>query len=211
MAEDSRDWKCASAPRLVGALWGALLLCAAAGAAEATPEPRSALRRPDTPGAVFVAGHLSVGGTLDHDFLRAGGGASLIFRPNAAADLFSPLYDWNTALVLQGDWRSISRDRRLFGIAMLLRRYVRDRRLEVAGSSPFLGIGLGGAEGTIPSADPAAAGVRSWLWLGEVGWESSPNASSLFFARLQWHLWRRGELDYSGWSLQFGAGVPIPW
>jgi hypothetical protein len=211
MAEDCRDWRGALAPRLAGALWGALLLCAVAGAAGATPEPRSALRRPDVPGAVFVAGHLSVGGTLDHDFLRAGGGASLIFRPNAAADLFSPLYDWNTALVLQGDWRSISRDRRLFGIAMLLRRYVRDRRVEVAGSSPFLGIGMGGGEGTIPSADPAAAGVRSWLWLAEAGWESSPDASSLFFARIQWHIWQRGALDYSGWSLQFGAGVPIPW
>ena len=211
MAEDFRNWKNALAPRLAGALWGALLLGAAAGATGATPEPRSALRRPDTPGAVFVAGHLSVGGTLEQDFLRAGGGASLIFRPNAAADLFSPLYDWNTALVLQGDWRSISRDRRLFGIAMLLRRYVRDRRLEVAGSSPFLGIGLGGAEGTMPSADPTAAGVRSWLWLAEAGWESSPDAASLFFARLQWHLWQRGALDYSGWSLQFGAGVPIPW
>ncbi len=211
MAEDFRNWKSAWAPRLVGALWGALLLGVAAAAAGASPEPRSALRRPDTPGAVFVAGHLSVGGTLDQDFLRPGGGASLIFRPNAAADLFSPLYDWNTALVLQGDWRSISRDRRLFGIAMLLRRYVRDRRLEVAGSSPFFGIGLGGAEGTIPSADPAAAGVRSWIWLGEVGWESSPDASSLFFSRFQWHIWQRGDLDYSGWSLQLGAGVPIPW
>lgn len=211
MAEDFRNRKVALAPQLAGALWGALLLGAAAGATGATPEPRSALRRPDTAGAVFVAGHLSAGGAFDHDFLRAGGGASLIFRPNAAADLFSPLYDWNTALVLQGDWRSISRDRRLFGLAMLLRRYVRDRRLEVVGASPFLGFGLGGAEGTFPSADPAAAGVRSWLWLAEAGWESNPDAASLFFARLQWHLWRRGALDYSGWSLQFGAGVPIPW
>ncbi|MHB8080420.1 MAG: hypothetical protein ACYDIE_14350 [Candidatus Krumholzibacteriia bacterium] len=197
--------------RAAGLLCCALLCAAMAGPAGARPEPRSALRRPDTPGAVFVAGHLSVGGTLEHDFLRAGGGASLIFRPNAAADLFSPLYDWNTALVLQGDWRSISRDRRLFGLAMLLRRYVRDRRVEVVGSSPFLGIGLGGGEGTFPAADPAAAGVRSWLWLAEAGWETSPNATSLFFARIQWHIWQRGPLDYTGWSLQFGAGVPIPW
>lgn len=211
MDATARDRRRTSTPRLAGALWGAWLLSAAVAAAGATPEPRSALRRPDTPGAIFVAGHLSVGGTLDYDFLRAGGGASLIFRPNAAADLFGPLYDWNTALVLQGDWRSVSRDRRLFGLAALLRRYARDRRLEVAGSSPFLGIGLGGAEGTYPGGDPAADKVRSWLWLAEAGWESSPDASSLFFARLQWQLWRRGDLDYSGWSLQFGAGVPIPW
>lgn len=211
MAGAGRDRKGVRARRGVGLLVAAVLCATVAGPAAATPEPRSALRRPDTPGAVFVAGHLSVGGTLDHDFLRAGGGASLIFRPNAAADLFSPLYDWNTALVLQGDWRSISRDRRLFGLAMLLRRYVRDRRVAVVGASPFLGVGLGGAEGTFPSADPAAAAVRSWLWLAEAGWESSPNATSLFFARIQWHLWRRGALDYSGWSLQFGAGVPIPW
>ena len=189
------------------ALAGLLALTAPGPARGASPEPNWTLDRPDAPGAIFVVAHASLGGTVGYDVPRPGGGISLLFRPRAASELLAPLYDWNTGLVVQGDWRSVSRDRRLLSLGLVLRRYLDDRRAAVAGASPFIGAGLGVAQGNSPDLAP----VRSWLWLAEAGWETSPSPATVLFLRIELHAWRGGGLDYSGWSLQLGAGVPVPW
>ena len=200
----------------------ALLLLAAAlaptGPAGAAPEPLSSLSRPDRPSPVFVMGAATFGGALEHDWLREGAAVSLLFRPDAAAEFFGPLHAWNTGLVLQAEWRTVAADRRLFGLAALLRRYARDFRSSRAGASPFVGVGFGGAEAKYPAAAAAdtTGGVatgrrRWWLVLAEAGWESSPDGAMLFQAKAQWHVWKKGDLDYSGWSFHLGVGVPIPW
>ncbi len=186
------------------------LVAAARPATAAGPEPLSSLRLPDRPSPAYVTAAATVGGTLAHDWLRGGAAVGVLFRPDAAAQFFGPLHDWGTGLALQGEWRSVDRGRRLFALTATLRRYLRVPRAGEPGVSPFVGVGFGGAEGTTPAAADSA-GARAWLALAEAGWESSPDGRALFFLKAQWHLWRKGDLDYSGWSFHLGAGVPIPW
>jgi len=204
------------------AWFGAFLLSLAAVGhgvtpARAAPWPSSEVTRPIEPGPVFVVGSVSLGGTLRYDFFQPGCGASLIFRPNAAADFYRPLYDWNTALVLEGQVRHVSVDRRNFTVAVLLRRYVRDLRGQGAGESPFVAAGVGGGEVTFPvsggdQASGAAGGKQTaFTYLVEAGYELSPTASCVFVIKAQWQVWRHGGRDYSGWALHLGAGIPVPW
>jgi hypothetical protein len=212
------------------AVFGALLLglvplAGVVGPARAAPWPASAVTRPDEPGPIFVVGAVSVGGTLHYDFFKQGCGASLIFRPNAAADFYRPLYDWNTALVLEGHLRRVSVDRRNLTVGAVLRRYLRDMRGHGPAESPFLGAGVGGGEITYPAGGDAgadstgaaaASGTASgkqtaFTYLFEAGYELSPTAGTVFVIKAQWQIWRHGGRDYSGWALHLGAGIPVPW
>lgn len=231
-----RGWPGAATLRAAAAvLAGALALGDGSGGpgglvppAGAAPAPRSVLNRPDRPEPAYVVGHVGVGGTLDYDFCRPSYGVSLLFRPAAAAQFVGALYDWNTALVLQGERRDVSVDRRIFSVGLLLRRYVRDMRGDGPRASPFLGVGLAGAQITYPVAAGAgvadstagsAAGddagqpgkLTAFSPLAEVGFETSPTPGSVFQAKAQWQAWRRGERDYSGWVVLVGAGIPVPW
>jgi hypothetical protein len=209
-------------------LLGLVPLTGLVGPARAAPWPSSAVTRPDEPGPVFVVGAVSVGGTLRYDFFRQGCGASLIFRPNAAAEFYGPLYDWNTALVLEGHWRRVSVDRRNLTVGVILRRYLRDMRGQGPAESPFLGAGVGGGEITFPTggtavtdttgAPGAATGSTAgsgsqtaFTYLVEAGYELSPTAATVFVIKAQWQVWRHGGRDYSGWALHLGAGIPVPW
>lgn len=221
----------AAARRAAAVLAGALTLCGGTGGsggpvppAGAAPAPRSVLNRPDRPEPAYVVGHVGVGGTLDYDFCRPSYGVSLLFRPAAAAQFVGALYDWNTALVLQGERRDVSVDRRIFSVGVLLRRYVRDMRGDGSRASPFLGVGLAGAQITYPVAAAAAGAdttagadaeqpgkLTAFSPLAEVGFETSPAPGCVFQAKAQWQAWRRGERDYSGWAVLVGAGIPVPW
>jgi hypothetical protein len=180
------------------------------GAARAGSLPRSGIGRPLGQGPIFLLGTLSVGGTVDYDSFRQGYGATLIFRPLAAADFLGMLYDWNTALVLQGEYRSVDPDRRLLAADFLLRFYAEDMRREARGASPFAGLGIGGTEISYPDA-----GVqRSETWfslLMEAGYEVSPAEDWVLCLKAQWRRYRHDDLDYSGWSTQLGVGIPVPW
>jgi hypothetical protein len=179
-------------------------------AARAGSLPRSGIGRPLGQGPVFLLGTLSVGGTVDYDSFRQGYGATLIFRPLAAADFLGMLYDWNTAMVLQGEYRSVDPDRRLLAADFLLRFYAEDMRGEARGASPFAGLGIGGTEISYPEA-----GVqRNETWfslLMEAGYEVSPAENWVLVLKAQWRRYRHDGLDYSGWSAQFGVGIPVPW
>lgn len=188
----------------------AVMLLSAASGVLAAPTPRSSINRPDKPGAVFLCGSASLGGTRDYHAFRSGWGVGLIFRPHAAAELFGPLYDWNSALVLEVAYRSISPDRDLRTGTLTLRHYVRDMRPQAMGESPFLGVGIGLTDITFPS--DGAAGHAEWHTpLFETGYEVSPSPGSVFFVKGQWLVYRHAGFDYTGWSVHLGAGIPISW
>ena len=85
----------------------------------------------------------SVGGTRDWAALRPGGTVTLIFGPASAAQFMPPLYDWNTSLVFQGEYRSVDVGRDLISIDTLLRRRLGPFRDPGPGASLFVGGGLG--------------------------------------------------------------------
>jgi hypothetical protein len=181
------------------------------GTAQAASRPRSTIGRPLGAGPIFLVGTLSVGGTKKYDLFRQGCGASFIFRPLAAADFLGMLYDWNAAMVLQAEYRSVARDRRLLSGDFLLRFYVDDMRLHAQGASPFVGLGIGGTEITFPN-ESGASGSETWFsMLMEAGYEASPSAGWVITAKAQWRRYRHNDHDYSGWSAQLGVGIPVPW
>ena len=161
-------------------------------------------------GKVYVTGSISVGGTIDYDLLRAGFGASFIFRPLAAEDFLGFLYRWNTSMVLQADYRPVAEDRRLLAGDFILRRYEHDMRSSAATGSTFWGLGVGAAEATAP-ADAPTGDTISWTFLLEVGHEWNPSRNLVFFAKCQLRWFDHHGLDYSNWSVHGGAGIPVFW
>ena len=174
-----------------------------------TPAGAGAIDRPAEPGAVYVVGLASAGRTAQGDVMRVGWGGALIFRPHAASDLFSRLYDWNTALFVQGDHRPIGDHRALTCWDVGFRRYVADMRGDGSCASPFLGLGLGVARATRPSPDGESSN-RGVAYLAEIGYEWSPRAGLVLLAKAQWRLYDRGGLDYSNGAVHVGVGVPFP-
>jgi hypothetical protein len=104
----------------------------------------------------------------------------------------------------------VTRDRRLLGADFILRRYLTDLRQRGAGSALFLGLGAGAAEISFPTA--AGSGNDTWYtYVVEAGYEYSPDASLALVGKGQWRHFAHAGRDYSGWSLHFGVGIPLPW
>ena len=186
------------------------LAIAAPGLGSAADDDPSGVGRPAELGTVYVTGSISVGGTIDYDLLRAGFGASFIFRPLAAEDFLGFLYRWNTSMVLQADYRPVAEDRRLLAGDFILRRYEHDMRSSAATGSTFWGLGVGAAEATAP-ADAPTGDTISWTFLLEVGHEWNPSRNLVFFAKCQLRWFDHHGLDYSNWSVHGGAGIPVFW
>jgi len=218
---------CASALWTV-AFASVLLLSSVIPAGAGDGLPRSSLNRPDGEATVFLLGFGGLGSAPDGDGVRAGGGGELIFRPNAAADIYRPLFDWNTAFVLQGEVRSVAHMRSLGTIDLILRRYTRDMRRSDTASSPFFGAGIGVGRGKLPvtvmaesSGEPGeeVAGEttvesivrRDLTYLVEAGWEWSPTPGVIMLAKAQWRYFASDDMEYSNGALLVGAGVPVPW
>ncbi len=179
--------------------------------ARASSRPRSAIGRPLGPGPIFLAGTISVGGTKKYDLFRQGYGATLIFRPLAAADFLGMLYDWNAAMVLQAEYRSVDEERRLLSGDFVLRFYADDMRLHAQGASPFVGLGIGGTEITFPNESGASNSETWFSMLMEAGYEISPGPGWVIAAKGQWRRYRHNGHDFSGWTAQLGVGIPVPW
>jgi hypothetical protein len=172
--------------------------------------PGSRIDRPPERGPVFVAVFASVGGTMEYDPLRWGGGVNFIFRPLAAADFINFLYRWNTAMVLQAEYRSVSGDRDLLSADFILRRYEDDMRPVRGGGSSFWGLGVGATQATY-IGDSTSAAPRGFSGLLEVGHEWNNEHGVLLFADFQFRFFNHGGLDYTGWSVHCGAGMPVSW
>jgi len=182
----------------------------AATSSRAETLPASHIDRPPERGPVFVAAFGSVGGTIEHDPLCWGGGVNFIFRPLAAADFVNFLYRWNTAMVLQAEYRSVGVDRDLLSADFILRRYEDDMRPARGGGSSFWGLGVGATQATNTSGSTSTA-PRGFSGLLEVGHEWNNEHGVLLFANFQFRFFNHGGLDYTGWSVHCGAGMPVSW
>lgn len=224
-----------SFPRTGGAARFALAVVLAAAVAApfcwspatAAPEvPRGSLGLPDDEGTVFLVGFGGAGAAFSGGGLRPGGGGELVFRPHAAADIYRPLFDWNTAFVLQGEIRSIDDRRSLGCLDVILRRYGADMRRGDRGSAPFLGIGIGVGRGKLPvtvvTTDGEGEGAtsatriettarRDLTYLAEAGWEWSPAAGMIMIVKAQLRYFDGKGMDYTNAALSWGVGVPVPW
>ncbi len=188
-------------------LWG---VCGGSSPAVADSDPMLNIDRPLGRGPIFLLGSMSLGGTKDYESFAPGYGLSIVFRPPAASDFWRFLYRWNTAMVLQADYRRVSADRRLLAADLILRRYFSDMKKQTVGTSYFLGLGLGAAEITFPIGNNSSSDI-SYTYLVEFGSEKSPSENWVFVLKGQYRYYSHGEWDYSGWSVHFGVGISLPW
>jgi hypothetical protein len=204
----------------------ALFLLGAARADAGGGIVRSALDRPDRPEPVLIGVGMTAGGVGGYAALRPGVSGALIFPPSAAAAFLGPLYDWNTALVFQAEYRSVDTGRDLIAAEAILRR-------EFAGEAPgrprlFAGFGGGlmrvgylvtasaavdpGAEdGAAAEPTTTQADERAWTMVFECGYAFRTAAGPLVLAKAQWRHAVCSVADYSGWTLHVQAAIPIPW
>jgi hypothetical protein len=169
----------------------------------------------------------TAGGIAGYSTLRPGLSGALLFPPSAASEFLGALYDWNTALVFQVEYRSVATGRDLItGEAVLRREFGRGKP-----GRPRLFAGFGGglmragylieqaadaaaepAEGETP-AEPTftQADERAWTMLVECGYTlRGPSGLDVLF-KGQWRHAVCRVVDYSGWTLHVQAGIPIPW
>jgi len=191
----------------IGGLLGLTWLALPAVAGDELPPT---LARSVDRGPIFLLGYMAVGGTPEYESVSAGYGVSILFRPQAAANLMRPLYQWNTGMVLQAEYRPVESDRRLLAGDLIFRRYLANMKDEVIGTSYFLGIGIGAAEITFPSGSQTSSEIW-WTYLVEFGSERSPSEGWTFVLKGQWRFYDHNDRNYSSWSAQFGIGFPLPW
>jgi len=184
--------------------------CSETGLAMAA-EPRTTLDRPPGRGPIFLLGTVSAGGGASYDGLTRGYGGTILFRPAAAADFWGFLYDWNTAMVWQGGYRSVATNSHLLAADLIFRRYRSSMRQRVRISSWFAGLGIGGTEITFPRANGSSSSDTWFSLVAELGYEYSLRENLLAVLKGQWRRFNHEQLNYSGWSLQFGLGIPLPW
>jgi hypothetical protein len=143
--------------------------------------------------------------------MTRGIGGEFIFRPASAADFWGFLYDWNTAMVWQADYRPIAEDRRLLAGDFILRRYLANMRDEARGRSLFIGLGIGVAEITFPASEGSPTHDTWWSWVVESGIEMSPSDKWVALCKVQWRHYSHNNWNYSGYSVSVGLGIPVPW
>ena len=171
--------------------------------------PRGTINQPfDAP--ILLGAYGQIGGGFKFDQGQPGFGALILFRPGRAANFFSFLYDWNASLVLQADYQKVSPDCRILSGDLIIRHYLQDMRDPATEVSPFVGVGFGGSEVTLP---PGAGRPHDqyWSWLLELGQEWNYRVKYLLFVKGQFRHYSFGGYNYSTWSLQAGAGLPLPW
>lgn len=172
--------------------------------------PRSRLDRPQS-APVYLAAQAGIGGAFSGANDQFGYGGQIIFHPSAASSFLDVLYDWNTALVLQGDYQEMFHSYRIRSGDLLLRRYLRPAGNGGEGAAllPFFGLGIGISEISFPLAGSTATDTN-WAPLAEAGWEAHLQGGPLLLCRAQYRHFDRGGNDYSNWSVRAGVGLPLP-
>jgi len=186
---------------------------------------RSSLARPDrTPEPWLLAGP-SIGGSPDGDPLTLGASVAVLLPPAAASELFTPCHDWNSGIVLRGEYRDIAPHRNLVVLDCGLRRFVDDADRDDGRPLLFAGVAAGIALASYPvgggtSVDSTGATVtvpprhaeeRFFTASVEFGYQWRPLPKVLLSVSAQWRSYIHRPRDYSGWSVHLLAGVPVPW
>jgi hypothetical protein len=201
-------------------------VCALVTIASAQTAFRSALDRPDrTPPPLLTVGP-TLGGTPDWQPFRYGASASILFHPESAAHLVSALYDWNTALVLQWEFRDIDRGRSLQAADAVLRYYFGDLTRANGGATLFAGLGGGialinyppaapvsddGEEDTGATAKSETGEDKYYSFTLEFGYERDLSASAVLLWKMQWRNYIWSGRDYSNYTVHVQLGFPLPW
>lgn len=172
--------------------------------------PASRLGRPfEEP--VFLTGHLGFGGGFQFDQGLPAYGASLVFRPGSAASFLDFLYDLNSAMVLRIDYQRITTDAdRMLSADLILRRYFADRGTAETEVLPFVGLGIGSTDVTVPQ-EAGGGNSRYWSWLVEVGQEWYFSPRYVVIARAQYRRHSYGDFLVSTWTVSGAIGIPVPW
>lgn len=171
--------------------------------------PRGTLDQPiDSP--IFLGLYGQVGGGFHFDMGQPGGGAFILFRPGAASGFLDFLHAWNAGLVLQADYQKLATDRHIFSGDLIIRRYVRDMGGEGNGVSPFVGFGVGASKVFLPTPEGQVTDSY-WSLLVEFGQEWAYRQNNVIFVKGQLRRYSFGGNDYSTWSVQAAAGIPLPW
>lgn len=180
-------------------------------------DPASALARPDRPGPVMVAVGPTLGWAPGVTPARWGLAGTVVMPPDAAARFVGRLHDWNTALVLGGEWRRIDSDRTLTAFDVGLRRYLGDPQQGRAVLFAGAAVGIGTADYVTASAPddtsgaaPAPATDRLGTFLLETGYELRPSRSVVLSAKVRWRNAVLRPEDFSNWSVHLDVGVPLP-
>jgi hypothetical protein len=193
----------------------ALLTLGATSLAVGSALAQSHLDRPHGPGVGYLVVTGGGGQLNDGDQARPGYTVSAILRPHRAADFYHSLYAWNTALVLQVDKQGGGPATILSG-DLILRHYLADMRPLAGGRSWFFGLGAGlsHVDWIIPAASPqespTSGSADNPSFLAEIGLEWNLDPALVLMGKGQYRLYDRDGHDLSGWSLQAGAGLPLP-
>jgi hypothetical protein len=171
--------------------------------------PRSALGQPfDAP--MFLGAYGQFGGSTSYDMGQPGYGLQFMFRPGRAVNFLSFLYDWNSSLVLQADYQRVTDTTRILSADGIIRRYTHDMRDPNTTHSPFLGVGIGASD-IIPPAGSGRVADKYWSLLLEAGQEWNFRREYLLFVKFQFRYYDHASFNYSNFTLQAGAGLPLPW
>jgi len=213
-------------PFMIRALIVVLLISVLVTAATAQAAYRSSLDRPDRARPPLLTVGPTVGGTSDWQPFRFGASASILFHPDTAAHLISALYDWNTALVLQWEYRDIDRGRNLEAADAVLRHYFGDVTRVSREATLFAGFGVGIALIDYPPATPVSgdgeeeisATLKSetgedkyYSLMLEFGYERDLSRSMVLLWKMQWRNYVWGGRDYSNYTVHIQLGFPLPW
>ncbi|MBD3222767.1 hypothetical protein GF314_16170 [bacterium] len=175
----------------------------------------SHVQRPHGQGIAYLVVTGGGGQLADGDQPRPGYTISAVLRPHRAADFYHLLYAWNTALVLQVDKQGGGPARILSG-DLILRHYLSDMRANDGGRAFFFGLGAGlsHADWRTPAASaqgsPTVGSADAPTFLAEFGLEWNLDPALVLMGKGQYRLYDRDGHDLSGWTLQAGAGLPLP-
>ncbi len=191
-----------------------VLLIAGAQDAEASSNPRLAPPQsnlgpsPDTP--MFIAVHAQLGGAAEFESGLLGYGAELVFRPGAAVNFLSFLYNWNAGLCMQIDYQNVSENESILSGDFIVRKYLQDMRDPKSSGSTFAGLGVGASRVDLP---PGSSGAKNSYWslVGEVGREWTLNKKYIMWLKGQYRYYDYSGYNYSCWAIQAGVGIPVPW
>ena len=165
---------------------------------------------PSADSPIFLGVHGQIGGAFEFESGVPGYGTELIFRPGAAVDFLSFLYNWNAGICMQIDYQMVSENESILSGDFIIRKYLQDMRDSKTKSSAFAGLGMGASKVVLP---PGASGAeyKYWSWLAEAGREWTVKEKYLLWLKAQYRHYDRSGYNYSHWTLQVGAGIPLPW
>ncbi len=188
-------------------LWGGIEVEAASNPRLTSPASHLG---PSADSPIFLAVHGQIGGAFEFDSGVFGYGTELVFRPGAAANFLSFLYNWNAGICLQVDYLNVSDNESILSGDFIVRRYLQPMRDPGNRDSTFFGAGFGASRVILP---PGSSGAQNKYWslLVEAGREWTVKDKYLMWLKAQYRHYDHSGYNYSNWTLQVGAGIPLPW